>query len=402
MYRKARVLANLEAKWEMVSLLSHTKTMAYNLFDGSVNTAVSTGMDPWRKAHDFKYLKQMVFTGDEFQTLRDVQRFAEEHGAGESYIVDVFEAGTSGRQDSFKDLVKDLGKKVQGKESSDGYSFEQKMERNGTVKKVMDAGAFAMRLSERHLRSRAWLAHYLKAREALGASKMTFRHDDPWLIAMANRGVAGTQFLYNNAARPAFARTMLGRIFTRFQMYALKSTKMRLDIAREAAVMGYDQSTEAYDKLQRRMTADLFMLGLASLFPASMFSSTLGGPIAQLKEMATFFFGDDKDKERSFYSPLPYPLSIIQVVSPPIMRVPYAKFGTLMTGDWDKFASQHVWTWFPFGRAARDIKGIMEKPSLTGEKFLGLPFHQMQRRVSKGADERKRRRFHTPITGAIW
>jgi hypothetical protein len=167
-------------------------------------------------------------------------------------------------------------------------------------------------------------------------------------------------------------------------------------------MLGFDEGTKAYPKLQRRITTDLFMWRLATLFPASMFSSTLSGPIAQLKEMATFFFGDDKDKERSFYSPLPYPLSVIQMVSPPIMRIPYATFGTLMTGDWDKFASQHIWAWFAFGRAARDIKGVAEKPSLASEKFLGLPFHQLQRRVSKGADKRKRRRFDAPITGSIW
>jgi len=404
LYGKARVLANLEAKWEMISLLSHTKTMAYNLFDGNVNTAVSTGMESWVKAKDFKYLKQNVFTGPEFNTMRDIERFAEEHGAGETYIVDVFEAGTSGRQGSLAELGKDVMGRFRGKPSADGYSFEQKMEQNAAMKGVMDVGSWPMRYSERYLRNRAWLAHYLKAREVLGASMQTFKYDDPWLIAMANRGVAGTQFLYNNAARPAFARTMLGRVFSRFQMYAFKSTKMRVDIMKEAAALGYDEGTEAFQKLQRRMTADLFMWGLAMLFPASMFSSVLGGPLSQLKEMATFFFGDDEDKERSFYSPLPYPLSVIQVVSPPVMRIPYATFGTLMTGDWDKFASQHVWTWFPFGRIARDVYSFTEKPALAGEKFLGMPFHQMQRLVNKAERKNrgKKRRFESPIMGAVW
>lgn len=397
--RKVRTLANLEAKWELISLLSHTKTMAVNLFDGSVNTAVSTGWEPWKRAADFKWLRENVFP--EARSMNDLWEFAERHGSGESYINDVFESGTSGRQGSLLDLGQDVSRRVRGKDQS-GYSTEQLLERNPGARKLMDAGAFFMRKSERMLRNQAWLAHYIKARQALDANGYTFKADDPWLIKMANRGVAGTQFLYNNAARPAFARTVLGRVFSRFQMYTWKSAFMRKQIYDMAEQAGFQPGTDEYEKLSRRATADLFMWALASVFPASMFGAALGGGLSQMKQASEFFFGNDDEKEKAFMGVLPYPLNGLQAISPPVMRVPYATFGTMMTGDWDRFMGYHVWTWFPFGRLANAAYSTYNAPALWAEKMIGIPAHQLQGQVTRGKKKKNRTPFLNGfISGAI-
>jgi len=74
------------------------------------------------------------------------------------------------------------------------------------------------------------------------------------------------------------------------------------------------------------MTADLFMFALAGVFPASMFESNLAPPMSYLKDLSAFFFGDKEEKERAFYSVLPYPLGPIQMFSPPSARVLYNTF----------------------------------------------------------------------------
>jgi len=70
----------------------------------------------------------------------------------------------------------------------------------------------------------------------------------------------------------------MGKVFSRFQLWAWNSVKFKRDIFTEAAEMGYDPNSQQFKRLQRMMTADLFMLGLASLFPSSMFGAKLPQP----------------------------------------------------------------------------------------------------------------------------
>ena len=42
-----------------------------------------------------------------------------------------------------------------------------------------------------------------------------------------------------------------------------------------------------------------------------------------------------------------------------------------------------MWTMFPFGRIARDLKGIAENPMMTVEKMTGIPYINFSREVKK-------------------
>ena len=144
-----------------------------------------------------------------------------------------------------------------------------------------------------------------------------------------------------------------------------------------ASRLGFREGTEEYQQYARLATADLFVIGLALMFPASMFGANLPAPYDRLVNMSEFFFGNDDDKQKAFFGVPPYPMNPLQSVEPPMMRVPNALFGTMLSGDWQRFASYHVWTWFPFGRIGVDLAKTIDAPSMVLENMVGLPVHQM-------------------------
>jgi hypothetical protein len=389
--RQIATLSNLEAKWQMISLLSHTKTMVNNVVGGTTNTLISTGWGPWRKAHNFEYLRGIFPNAT---SMTEIHQWAEQHGSGESWINDMLEASGLGLQPKWAGFVKEFKSNLKFKEKFSDIDLEHLAQKNGIVRGVFDSGAWFMRKSERYLRNKAFIAHYIKAREALDAN---FQMDpnDPWLITMANRGVKASQFLYNNASRPAFARTSLGKIFTRFQMWAWNSIKMRMDVNEQAREVGYQIGSPQYERLKRLALADLFVFGLAGLFPSTMFSASLAAPWSQFQDFASFLFGNDEDKEKAFYGSLPYPANIVQPISPPVTRPLYSVFGSLVSGDWDRFLGYHVWTWFPFGRMANSVRKAAETPEMSIEQFTGIPIHRI------GADARKSRDREAIANGII-
>ena len=114
-----------------------------------------------------------------------------------------------------------------------------------------------MRASERKVRMHAFMAHYIKAREALDANGFTHSVNDPHLIEMARRGVTATQFMYNNSFRPAFAASHFGKIVARFQLWAWNSVKFRQEIYRQAKIHGFKQDTPEFDRFRRMATLDM-------------------------------------------------------------------------------------------------------------------------------------------------
>jgi hypothetical protein len=235
-----------------------------------------------------------------------------------------------------------------------------------------------MRITERRLRRRAFLAHYLKARETLEANGVTFSPNDPWLIQMAQKGVWGTQFLYNNAARPAIARTSLGRVFSRFQVWTLNSVRMQKNIARDAMLYGYPGSAEQA-KFERMMQASLFMYAMTAMLPFSMFEATLPSPWNWAEDFHDFFFGDEEERQKAFYGVLPYPFNPLQTVTPPMGRYAIAPFISALSGDWDRFASYHVWSMIPFGLAVRPAYMTLQDPTMAVQAFTNVPLHRMGR-----------------------
>jgi hypothetical protein len=220
------------------------------------------------------------------------------------------------------------------------------------------------------------LSHYVKAKESLDALGITLPYNHPWLFQMANKGVAGTQFLYNQANRPAFIRTPLGKIFGRFQLWAWNSVKLRKDFLFQLNQSGYKPGTSDYKRVQRMLLADTFMFALAGIFPATLFESNLAPPFSYLEDLSAFFFGDAKAKTRDFFGALPYPANVVQIVSPPSSRVLYNTLSVVMNGDMEAYGRK-VMTWLPYGRMAQSVYRTVNSPAMAVENFVGLPIHRI-------------------------
>lgn len=242
----------------------------------------------------------------------------------------------------------------------------------------MDWANVFMRVSERAVRRRSWMAHYLRARDVLDVNGVQVEADHPWLIEMPRRGTGASQFLYNNAARPVFARTSAGKVFSRFQLWAWNSMKFRNEIYARARMGGYSPGSAEFDRFQRMVLADLFVMGLAGLFPTSLFGSSMPPPYRYMQDLFAYFFGDEREKDRAFYSTLPYHLKITMLGMAPAARLLDPVFIAMTGGDWDKFASNTLWTYFPFGRLAKGISRSVENPSMAAENLFGISLHALR------------------------
>ena len=58
-YKDIRDWSNMEAKFELASLLAHPKSAITNIFGGSLHTIQSAGPGALKKARDIKYLKRI-------------------------------------------------------------------------------------------------------------------------------------------------------------------------------------------------------------------------------------------------------------------------------------------------------------------------------------------------------
>ena len=251
----------------------------------------------------------------------------------------------------------------------------------------MESSAFFMKATEHRFRRRAFMAHYLNALEVFETMGINFNRNDPWLVQLAMKGVENTQYLYNNAARPAFSRTSLGRIFSRFQLWAWNSMRFRKDIYKSARQHGFEQDTPEFDRFKRMAVADLFMFAMSSALPYTIFESTLPPPWNYIQDSADLLFGNKTERDRAFFGTLPKPIAPLQAVSPPIARIVMQPLGSLLKGDWSRMSSYYIWTWFPFGRITRDIKKTIENPAMIVENMSGLPTHKLSKLLH---DEREK------------
>ena len=388
--QKIRQFSQWEGKWQLMSLLAHTKSYVNNIVGGNIHTAINSGMRPWRKAGDVGYLRNVA--GLDIQTKEGRDRFVEEHGGVENWIVNEVNMSRRFRTDKMQNFADDVMRAVKKDPQLEDATLMEMAERRGLSQTVMNGAAFFMRKSERILRSRSFMAHYAKAVETLGMGGSAFKPDHPWLIRQANRGVQATQFLYHNAARPAFSRTPLGRIFSRFQLFTWNSVRFRKRIYDQAKAVGYEvpegpsipygQGPPAFRKMQRLMTADLFMLGLASLFPYSMFESSLPPHFEWFTSLSALMFGDEQESERAFFNTGKLgPLAPLQAIQPPSTRILQPMFIAMMEDDWSRFVDYHIPTLLPFGRLSRNVYRTYKNPIRVSEEMMGVPVIDAQRKL---------------------
>ena len=253
---------------------------------------------------------------------------------------------------------------------------------------MLDKAAIFMRKPERLLRRSAFVSHYLQAKDHFGAA---YKFDHPHLVEFAKKGVKGTQFLYSAPHRPMFAATTTGKVMTRFQLWAWNSVRFRNQVLRNAEIYGWREGSQEFERYKRLAVADLMMLSLGSVFMYSLFENALPAPYNWFQDFADLMFGDDKERERAFFGTYPYPLQPLQMVTPPALRILPPIFKGIVTDDYSKLSGYYIWSMFPGGRFARDIKGSIENPSRLVEKMTGLPYQQFSRELSKEKDKEKLR-----------
>jgi hypothetical protein len=237
-----------------------------------------------------------------------------------------------------------------------------------------------MKWSERKLRGTAFLANYINMHQNVLGPKIAegIPFNSNVLVDFAMKGVTASQFMYQATFRPNFANTSLGRVLTRFQPYAWNSIGRRMKLFKEARQSGWNREVLASKKFQRQFTFDLFALGLANIFVASIFEYALSPPMNWLQDTSALLFGDAKDRERAFFSSYPHPvLAPLQVVTPPIGRFVLSPMTSILNGDWENFTKYQLATYFPFGRLYRDAKRTYESPAMAVDFMTGLPLHRL-------------------------
>tara|TARA_R100000988_G_scaffold19136_1_gene9407 strand:+ start:1517 stop:11284 length:9768 start_codon:yes stop_codon:yes gene_type:complete len=392
--------SNMEAKFELASLLAHPKSAVTNIFGGSLHTIQSAGHGAFMKARDMKYLKRI---NPNFNSLQDVENWVVKKGVVPEFMIHELGLGQDATtKRSIESFIGELSSKINSKEPIERKEVLSLGKKYKLSDRMMSVASKFMSIPERTLRRDAFMAHYIRAWERFGGAITDPEH--PFLIEMGKKGVKATQFLYEAPQRPMFARTALGKVMSRFQLYAWNSTRFRNDIIREAARYGFKPGTSAYEKFERTMTIDLLVLALGNMFMYSLFDNALPQPLSWFQDTADWLFGNERDRERAFFGVLPTAIAPLQMITPPITRFPIAGIMEWAKDDYTKFSDYQVYTMFPFGRIVRDLvqpgKGLIENPSRLLEKMAGMPLRDLQ----KFSTERKKKieegvRYNQPKVG---
>lgn len=375
--------SNFEAKYQLMTLLSRPKTFVNNIVGGEPNTLINVGFRHWRATFDVNFLRTRI--DPNFKSRADVYAWAESHGALESFLANEISNIDKIAPAEAKRAINRMADVIKGKPDVKDMELMEIWKKSGLSDAVFEKFAFFMRSSERQLRYRSFVSHYLKAREVFDVSGHLIDPNDPLLISMAQRGVAATQFMYNNANRPAFSRTSLGKVFSRFQLWAWNSTKFRSQIFSDMKQYGIQPNTDAAKRFERLILSDMFILAMAVLLPFSIFESVLPQPLGWLKDTAEWLFGDPEEKEKAFLGDLPTTIAPLQVVLPPSSRFITPLIGAMFSGDWERLASYYSYTYFPYGLLTRDLVKSIETPINAPRNILGIPLVEVGRLKAKMA-----------------
>ncbi len=386
-----RKFGQFEARYQLASLLAHPKSAVANLYGGSVLTLQSTGLEHFKNARDINYLRSKV--NKDWQSMGDVYNWVKSHGVVEDFLLYELQINPDVKGAAMQKTIQEGIAKIKKDPDFADTSLLEIAKKNGVTEGAFNAAASFMRVPERILRRDAFVAHYLKAREKFDG--LITDYNSPYLIDMARKGVKGTQFLYSAPFRPAWARSSMGKVFSRFQIWAYNSVRFRNDAVREAKIYGFDG--EAGKKVERILMGDMFMLGLANMFPYSIFESALPSPWNYLQDSADLMFGNEKERDRAFFGSYPAPLQPLQAVTPPALRLFPPLFKAMVHDDYTRLTDYYLWTMFPFGRIARDTigpGGLLENPAQAVEKFTGFPYMKFASSYVKSKKE-----LEVPKTG---
>jgi hypothetical protein len=385
-------ISNLESKYEMASLLAHSKTGLNNILGGTANTWIWSGSKHLWNSWKMDELRKI---NREWKNMDDVHRTLSEWGVIEEMMVHELNLHKEFSIPKYRRFADDVLDYLKRDPNASDKTLMQIAKDNNISQSFMDKAAWFMRKSERVLRSRAFLASYMQAREQLLPVVLEYNND--YLIQRGKEGVKATQFLYTASYRPAFARTSAGKIFSRLKLWGWNSMKFRREVYQAAKFTGMNPNTEEFERFQRMLFSDSLMIGLASLIPFSMFDYGLPSPYSQMQAFGQWLFGaTDEEKSRAFYGELPTAIAPLSEVVPVILRTPVNLFSALFTSDnWVQTANYYIWASFPFGRIGKDVWRSMQNPIMLPEHMTGIPFRRLQYLSKQYKD--KKFRSYTPF-----
>ena len=378
-------ISNMEAKYALASLLAHPKSAVANLYGGSVHTLIYTGYENLKKARDIDYLRAHV--NPEWKTMKDVEASVKKAGVIEEFLMYEATLNPEVRGKKWGAFMSEAVSKIKQDPGFKDEALTSLANKHGISEALLNKAGWFMREPERILRRDSYIASLIQAREKFGGAIKEWNH--PVIMEMAKKGVKATQFLYSAPFRPMFAATSLGKMLTRFQLWAWNAVRFRKDIINEANQHGWQEGTPEFARFQRLATADLFMMAMSNVFMYSLFESALPAPWSYFQDTADWLLGDETERDRAFFGAWPSQVAPLQMVTPPSLRLFPALFKGMVTDDYAKLADYTVWTMFPFGRIARDVVGpggLLENPMRAVEKTTGLPYMQFSRQVTKHKD----------------
>ena len=388
-YEDIKKFSSLEARYQLASLLAHPKTAVGNIYGGTSHTIVSTGIKNWRNGFSLDYLKSNFNTN--WNTKQDIANFTEKHGVIEEYLISELGLNPNAKTEKFSKFVKDAAKRIKKDPEMEDKTLMSLAKEYGISDSFFNKSAVFMRKSERLLRRQAFMAHLVQGYESFDG---VIPYDHPYLIELAKKGVKSTQFLYSAPFRPAFARTSLGKVMTRFQLWAYNAVDFRKEIVRQGLIRSNDLVGVEGDRAKRLLVADMMSLALASVFPYSVFNASLPAPWNWAQDTSEWLLGDEKTRNKAFWgdkSMWPENLRPLQMVTPPIIGKAGVTgrdaFTAWTSGSWDKLATYTTASLFPGGRFARDLKKTYQNPAFLPEYLLGAPLYSISRELRARKEE---------------
>lgn len=379
-----RAFANLEGKWELAALLSHPKTPIANAMGGTTNTVINVGLDAFMKAGNIKELQKI---NSNWKSMDDVDKWVVSKGVIEEFLISEGALQVVPKSSNWKRFVEDAAQLVKKDPAVKDETLHSLAKKYGITDDIWEKGGFFMRWSERKIRSRSFMAHVVHARELYGDAITDVNH--PFIIEMAKKGVKATQFLYTAPYRPAWTRTAVGQVLSRFQLWSWNSVRFANDLARDAKIYGFQPGSPEYDRLRRYSQASMMVLALANIFPYSLFKANLPAPWNWFQDLVDWLFGDETERNRAFFGAWPSEVAPLQMITPPALRVLPVALNGFLSQDYTKLADYTIWTMFPFGRIARDLVGpgnIIENPIRTVEKLTGFPYIKLNQKQNELED----------------
>jgi hypothetical protein len=395
--RKIHEFGRMEAQYQLMSLLANTGTWATNIFSGNAMTAGSAGVrNFFRSFSDKQIYKRLLSDADgnpvvklnngKFaKTKKELLQYLEERGVIDNFIQNEFEINTdlkSGLKKAgvnIKDIQRDITKAIKSGRGKGEETVLEVIDRYGVKDVMLKYGSFFMQHSEKVNRLNAFTAHAIQAINKYGVEGRELSINDDFVFDMAMRGIENTQYLYQNSARPAFMRTAMGKVLSRFKLFVWNSIRVRKEFYRQAKLYGFRRGTPEYERFKDIYAIDMFMFAMGSAFMFSIFDTALAPPLDTLQAIADSLYGDKRERDMAFFGSK---LGALNLLKPPIARVPDAAW-ELLTGDWEKFSSYTAYTMFPFGRGVRQIKQLVESPERVGEITLRLPVNTAISRLKR-------------------